>query len=174
MTSWCSPAAMTAAAGPRLAGERLVVLEIVGVPREAVAERLPVDAELAADLLLADLPVAALDELHDGDLPVAGQRAQHHAERRRALALAVAGVDEHQRFGAGRSPSGRGSSVGGVASFGHGGWEHRHECATVAPSCRTNVRMHGVQRSPVRTRHCPATVVRGLLLRSECTTSPVA
>ena len=34
----------------------------------------PVDAELAADLLLADLPVAALDELHDGDLPVRGPR----------------------------------------------------------------------------------------------------
>ena len=49
------------------------------------------------DLLLADLPVAALDELHDGDLPAPGDAREHHAERGRALALAVAGVDDHER-----------------------------------------------------------------------------
>ena len=44
--------------------------------------------------LLADVPLAALHELHDGDLPIAGERPHHHAEGGRALALAGPGVDE--------------------------------------------------------------------------------
>ena len=83
---------------PALGGERLVVLEIIGVPGEPVTDRQPVDAELPADLLLADLPVAALDELHDGHPPSTGDAAHHHTERRRALALAVSGVDDHDRW----------------------------------------------------------------------------
>ena len=63
-------------------GVRPVVLEVRRIPREAVPERVPVDAELAAHLLLADLPVAALDELQHGDVPVDGETAQHHPERR--------------------------------------------------------------------------------------------
>ena len=43
----------------RRAAWALSCVEVVGVPREPVAERMPVDAELAPDLLLADLPVAA-------------------------------------------------------------------------------------------------------------------
>ena len=78
-------------------GEGLVVDEVVGVPREAVADGEPLDAELAAELLLADLPLAALDELHDRDRPAAGDAPDHDAERGRALALAVARVDDHHR-----------------------------------------------------------------------------
>jgi hypothetical protein len=43
---------------------------------------MPCDAQLATHLLFADLPVAALHELDDGNLPVAGECADHHAERR--------------------------------------------------------------------------------------------
>ena len=74
--------------------------EVVGVPREPVTEGVPVDAELPTDLLLADLPVAGLDELHDGDVPSAGDGPDHHPESRRRLALAVAGVHDDQRVGA--------------------------------------------------------------------------
>src|SRR5829696_2761881 len=46
---------------PAGAGQLDVVIEIARVPREAVTDGEPVDAELAAHLLLADLPLAALD-----------------------------------------------------------------------------------------------------------------
>ena len=62
------------------------------------ADREPVDAELPRRLLLADVPLARLQELHDRDLPAPRDGAQDHAERRRRLALAVAGVDEHERL----------------------------------------------------------------------------
>jgi hypothetical protein len=60
---------------------------------------MPVDAELAADLLLAGVPVPRLDELHDCDVPAPPDRSDHHPERRRRLTLAVSGVDDHQRVG---------------------------------------------------------------------------
>src|SRR4029450_13467884 len=75
-----------------------------GVPGEAVPERVPVDPEPAAQLLLAGPPAARLEELEHADLPAAGHRPQHHPERGRGLALAVAGVDQHQR---GRPAPGR-------------------------------------------------------------------
>jgi hypothetical protein len=103
---------------PRLGGACLVAGEVVGVPGEPVAEGVPVDAELAPDLLLADLPVAALDELHDGDLPAAGDGAQHGAEGRRALALAVAGVDEEERVDV--------AQLGGARVLGRRGRGVRH------------------------------------------------
>src|SRR6476469_8600456 len=57
---------------------------------------MPLDPELPTDLLLADLPLTALHELQHDDRPAHCHRSQHHPERRAALALAVAGVDEHQ------------------------------------------------------------------------------
>ena len=45
----------------------------------------------------ADVPLARLQELHDRDLPAPCHGAHHHAERRARLALAVAGVHEHER-----------------------------------------------------------------------------
>ena len=68
---------------PRLPGDGLVLREIVGVPGEALADREPVDAQLAADLLLAGVPVARLEELHDRDPPVPGDGAQrrHRTQR---------------------------------------------------------------------------------------------
>src|SRR4029453_19453457 len=48
-------------------------LQVVGVPGEAVAERVPVDPEAAADLLLPGPPAARLEELDDADLPAAGR-----------------------------------------------------------------------------------------------------
>ncbi len=44
----------------------------------------------------AGLPGRRLDELHDGDRPAVADVAEDHAERRRRLALAGAGVDDDQ------------------------------------------------------------------------------
>ena len=65
---------------PTLRSVRPVVGQVIGVPGEAVAEGEPIDAELATHLLLADVPVAGLDELDDRDVPVASECANHHAE----------------------------------------------------------------------------------------------
>jgi hypothetical protein len=97
---------------PPVGGVPLVVLEVVGVPREAVAERIPVDTELSTDLLLADLPVAALDELHDRHPPVARQRPQHDPNAAELLPLPLPVLTSTSE-GAERKPSGRGSSVSG-------------------------------------------------------------
>ena len=113
---------------------RLVVIEVGRVPGEPVAERVPLDAQLAADLLLADLPLAALDELQHGDRPAHGDRAEHHTERRAALALAVAGVDQQQRAGARQRRRGEGRRWVECRS-----WtvEHRHgQCYRHARSAR--------------------------------------
>ena len=68
---------------PRLLRDRLVLGEVLGVPGEALAERPPVDAEAARDVFLADVPLARLQELHDGDLPVRGRpRASRRRTRR--------------------------------------------------------------------------------------------
>lgn len=193
MTRRCSPAAMMAAACAQACCASAMSWSMLSESQVKPAPSVPVDAQLAAHLLLAHLPVAALDELHDRHLPVAAERPQHHAERRRALALAVAGVDQHERRDGAHAARSRvvggrlGEPIGGGVVvlvcvvlvcvvlvhvvLVHEGWEHRHGCATVAPSCRTNGGMHGVQRSPVRSRHCPATVVPGL---SRVETSPVA
>ncbi len=52
-----------------------------------------------ADLLLAGLPGARLEELDDADRPVVGHRPHDDAHRRGRLALALAGVDQHERRG---------------------------------------------------------------------------
>src|SRR5205823_10422939 len=71
------------------------------LPREAVAERVPLDAEMIGELAFTGLPLAALDELHHADTPAPRPAPSHHAEGGRALALAIAGVHEHDRLGAG-------------------------------------------------------------------------
>ena len=66
--------------GPAFSGVGAIVRQVIGVPGEAVAEGEPIDAKLATHLLLADVPVAGLDELDDRDVPVASECANHHAE----------------------------------------------------------------------------------------------
>src|SRR5207302_1021986 len=51
---------------------------------------------ITAHRLFAHPPLARLDELHDGDPPVASDGAHDDAEGGRRLALAIAGVDDHQ------------------------------------------------------------------------------
>src|SRR4051812_41911123 len=92
-------------ARPALA--RLVggLLEILREPRPAVAHLLPVDAaERRGGLRLADLPLAGLDELEDAAAVPSRPRAEEHAERGGALALAVPGQDDDQRAVAALSP----------------------------------------------------------------------
>src|SRR5205823_5118996 len=60
------------------AAARLV--EIRRLPREAVAAPQPLDAEPAPDRLLADFPLAGLDELDHADAPAARDAAHYHAE----------------------------------------------------------------------------------------------
>src|SRR5215211_7786623 len=80
-------------------GHRLV--EVGRLPGEAVAQGVPFDAEVLAQLALPGLPLVALDELHDHHPPAAGPGPAHDPERGRRLALAVAGVDEDDRRGSG-------------------------------------------------------------------------
>ena len=136
---------------PAVGGVGDVVRQVLGVPGEPVTEGVPVDAELPAQLLLADLPLTGLDELHDGDVPVARQRTQHHAERRGRLALAVPGVDDDEGIGA-PQPVGAWVLGGGGVWVTHvdgGGYEASGYSSE--PS--------STQRSSVRSRRCPATVM---------------
>src|SRR4029453_2352281 len=64
----------------------------------------------------AGAPAARLEELEDAALPAAGHRPQHHPEGGRRLALAVAGVDQHQR---GRPAPGRPLRRGRGRLLGH-------------------------------------------------------
>src|SRR5256885_15319953 len=78
-------------------GGRLV--EVGGLPGEAVAQRVPLDAQVVGQLALARLPLPALDELDDSDGPPSGPAPSHDPERRARLPLPVAGVDEDDRRG---------------------------------------------------------------------------
>src|SRR3954451_5009356 len=97
---------------PPLAREVPGLLEVARDPRPPIAHLLPGDpAERRGGLRLADLPLARLDELEDAAAMPARPRAQQHPEGRGALALAVAGDDDHQRaiarlasFGLGAAP----------------------------------------------------------------------
>src|SRR4029077_2604624 len=82
---------------PPLARHGLGALHVARVPREAVADRPPLDAQPRCRVALAGLPAVGLDELNDADLPSARHRAHRGAERSGRLAFAVAGVDYHQR-----------------------------------------------------------------------------
>ena len=57
---------------PGVTGDCLVLAQVGGVPGESLPDGVPVDPELAGDLLLAGVPVAGLEELDDRDSPVAG------------------------------------------------------------------------------------------------------
>src|SRR5436305_5216495 len=70
-------------------GRRLV--QIGGLPGEAVAQGVPLDAEVVGQLALARLPLAALAELDHADPPAASPAPAHHPEGGRRLALPVAG-----------------------------------------------------------------------------------
>jgi hypothetical protein len=88
---------MRLGARPGLLRDRFVLRDVLGVPGEALAERQPVDAEPPGDVFLAHVPLARLQELHHRDPPVARDRPHHDAERGGRLALAVAGVHDHDR-----------------------------------------------------------------------------
>src|SRR5262249_36531159 len=82
---------------PGGAGVRDVAGAVLRLPGEALTQRLD-GAELREFLqhpALAGVPLA-LDELDDADLHAVADAAHHHAEGRRRLALALAGVDDEQ------------------------------------------------------------------------------
>src|SRR5437870_6859588 len=76
------------------------LVEVGRLPREAVAQRVPLDAQVVGQLALARLPLPALDELDDSDGPTSGPAPSHDPEGRARLPLPVAGVDEDDRRGA--------------------------------------------------------------------------
>src|SRR5438445_4356689 len=76
------------------------LVEVSGLPREAVTQRVPLDAQVVGQLALARLPLSALDELNDSDSPTARPAPSHDPEGRARLPLPVAGVDEDDRRGA--------------------------------------------------------------------------
>src|SRR5690606_17549487 len=80
---------------PRVPGERLGLVEVLGQPGEPVTAGAPFDTEFGQDLVLACSPVPGLDELDRDGAPAPRQRSDRHAERGGGLALAVAGVDQH-------------------------------------------------------------------------------
>src|SRR3954452_10236381 len=105
--------------GPALAGAVGRLLEVLADPRPAVAHLLPVDpAQLARGLVLADLPLARLDELEDPAAIAPRPRAHEHPEGARRLALAVAGEDDEQRTVA-RLAALRVGAAGVVGDLGH-------------------------------------------------------
>src|SRR5581483_563315 len=67
-------------------------------PREAAAERHDLHADPLRRAVFAVVGRRALDELQHADVVAAPPRAEEHAERRRRLPLAVAGVDDDQRL----------------------------------------------------------------------------
>ena len=75
------------------------LVQVQRLPREAVAERPPVDAEMLGKLGLTGVPLAALHELDDADRPPSSPAPAHDAEGRRGLPLPVTGVDEDDRLG---------------------------------------------------------------------------
>jgi hypothetical protein len=79
--------------GALLAGPGPALAHLVPGDRAALAAR----AERAQGVLLADLPLRALDELEDPDRPALVPRAQRQAEGSRRLALHLAGVHDEQR-----------------------------------------------------------------------------
>src|SRR6185312_14261380 len=102
--------------GPPLAGLVGGLLEVLGQPRPAVAHLLPVDAaECGGGLRLADLPLARLDELEDTAAVAPCPGTHEHPESRGALALALAGGDDHERSVARLAARG----VGASAVLGH-------------------------------------------------------
>ena len=129
------------------------LVEVGRLPREAVAEGLPLDVEVVGQLALAGLPLATLDELHDTDPPPAGPSARHHAERGTRLALPVPGVEQHDRLDARHSSSlslpGRGPNPALLRSVGPLPHAVRVAGTLLSPSPAGN---------PVRVRGCPATV----------------
>ena len=131
-------------ASPRALGDGLVVLEVRRIPREALAQRVPVDAELPADLLLADLPLAALDELQDDDRPAHGDRRSITPNA--ALLLPLPSPVLTSSSDTARSiPSGRGSSVGGVTPLARA---NRARPPTIRPPLSSKIiGRHAVERA---------------------------
>ena len=138
--------------------------EIVGVPREPVAEGVPVDAELTTDLLLADLPVAGLDELHDRDVPprATARTIMPNAADDLPFPSPVFTTTSNsappkavRTWILGGSPVPVDVGVSVEVGVGFAG----HEWGSVR-SDHYDVELSSWQRSSVRIRRCPATVVR--------------
>ncbi len=97
-TSRCSPAPIdVGSVSPRCLRHSLVLGEVGGVPGEPLADRPPVDAEALRRLLLADVPLPDFRNCTTATRHPRATRAHDDAERGGRLALAVAGVDEHER-----------------------------------------------------------------------------
>src|SRR5260370_35621961 len=80
-------------------GHSLGALHALRIPREAVAQRPPLDAEADCAIALPDLPAVRLDELDHAHLPTPRDCAQGGAECGGRPPLAVAGVQAHARAG---------------------------------------------------------------------------
>ena len=78
-------------------GDRLG--EIGGPPGPAIAQRVPLDADLLRGPDLSPAALVALDELDDADAQSLPPGAKHRPQGSRGLALAMAGVDDEQPSG---------------------------------------------------------------------------
>src|SRR5258708_4188012 len=83
--------------GPGALGGRDVALDVLRLPGEAFAHRVPRNAvaERREGVALAGMP-GALDELHDADPVAAPEHAQRQPEGGGGFALAGAGMDDEQ------------------------------------------------------------------------------
>ena len=137
--------------GPALAGAVGGLLEVLADPRPAVAHLLPVDpAQLARGLVLADLPLARLDELEDAAAIAARPRAHEHPEGARRLALAVAGEDDEQRAVARLAALGIGAAD--VGDLGHAALLAAVGCRAASGSSWAPAARASSAASPRRTR----------------------
>src|SRR4051794_14587027 len=137
--------------GPALARAVGGLLEVLADPRPAVAHLLPVDpAQLARGLVLADLPLARLDELEDPAAVAARPRAHEHPEGARRLALAVAGEDDEQRAVARLAALRVGAAD--VGDLGHAALLGAVGCRAASGSSRAPAARASSEARPRRTR----------------------
>src|SRR3990172_884040 len=83
---------------PEVAGEGLVLLDVLREPGEAAAQRDDLHAYLLCRPVFAVVAGGGLDELEHADVVAAAPGAKEDAEGGGGLALAVAGVDDDERL----------------------------------------------------------------------------
>jgi hypothetical protein len=106
---------------PAVARQLGGVLQVLALPAEAVAQALDGQADLLEHAVLAKARAGHFHELVNLDRLAAPMRAQRQAEGGRALALAVAGVDDDQAAAL---------ALGLVVAF-LGGWAFRFAWGSV-------------------------------------------
>src|SRR6266851_8458498 len=82
---------------PGVPSDSLRAVHVLAVPREAVPDRQPLDAEADRGFLLTHLPLARLDELDHAYLPAPCRRAHGSAERSGRFPLSVPGIHHDDR-----------------------------------------------------------------------------